>query len=166
MAESAGVSVSALNAEIETENAIVSANCRNKMPVVPGNSATGTNTATRTRDVAITAPATSFIATDAALWGSVMPSVMCRSTFSITTIASSTTNPVASVMPNIVSVLIENPNAFTKMNVPTSETGIVIVGINVLRKSCRKRKITITTRTMASISVTSTSLIDSPTTVV
>ena len=62
---------------------------------------------------------------------------MCRSTFSITTIASSTTKPVASVIPNNVSVLIEKPNAFTKMNVPTSETGIVIAGINVLRQSCR-----------------------------
>ena len=97
MAESAGVSVSALNAEIETENAIVNANCRNKMPVVPGKSATGTNTDTSTSDVAITAPATSFIATDAALCGSVMPSTMCRSTFSITTMASSTTKPVATV---------------------------------------------------------------------
>ncbi len=45
------------------ENAMVSANCRNRMPVVPGKNATGTNTATRTSEVAITAPATSFIAT-------------------------------------------------------------------------------------------------------
>src|SRR6476646_11147694 len=139
MAESAGVNVSALNAEMETENAIVSANCRNRMTVVPGNSATGTNTATSTSEVAITAPATSFIATDAALCGSVIPSVMCRSTFSITTIASSTTNPVASVIPNSVSVLIENPKRFTKINVPINDTGIVIAGINVLRQSCRNR---------------------------
>src|SRR5215471_5616362 len=139
MAESDGVSVSALNAEIETENAIVSANCRNMMPVVPGNSATGTNTATSTKDVATTAPATSFMATDAALCGSVMPSTMCRSTFSITTIASSTTRPVASVIPNKVSVLIEKPNSFTKMNVPIRDTGIVIAGMNVLRQSCKNK---------------------------
>src|SRR5262249_52498219 len=136
---SAGVSVSELNAEIETENAIVSANCRNKMPVVPGNSATGTNTDTSTSEVAITAPATSFIATDAALCGSVIPSTMCRSTFSITTMASSTTSPVASVIPNKVSVLIENPSSCTKMNVPISDTGIVIAGINVVRQSCKNR---------------------------
>src|SRR5215212_4982405 len=43
---------------------------------------------------------------------------MCRSMFSITTIASSTTRPVASVMPNRVSVLIENPNNFTNAYVP------------------------------------------------
>ena len=108
------------------------------MPVVPGKSATGTNTATNTRDVAITAPATSFIASDAALCGSVMPSTICRSTFSITTIASSTTSPVASVIPNNVSVLIENPSALTKMNVPIRDTGIAIAGMKVLRQSCKK----------------------------
>src|ERR1700758_3560589 len=126
MADSAGVRVSALNAEIATENAIVRANWRNKIPVVPGNKATGTNTATSTSDVAITAPVTSFMATAAALCGSVIPSMMCRSTFSITTMASSTTSPVASVIPNSVNVLIENPNNLTKINVPIKETGIVI----------------------------------------
>src|SRR5271165_4723715 len=67
MAESAGVRVNALKAEIDTEKAIVSANCRKRIPVVPGKRATGTNTETRTREVAITAPATSFMATLAAL---------------------------------------------------------------------------------------------------
>src|SRR2546422_2567080 len=37
IAESAGVRVSALKAEMETEKAMVSANCRNRIPVVPGN---------------------------------------------------------------------------------------------------------------------------------
>src|SRR6267142_6215564 len=104
-----------------------------------GKGATGTNTATSTSEVAITAPATSFIATDAALCGSVMPSTMCRSTFSITTMASSTTRPVASVIPKSVSVLMENPSSFTKMNVPISETGMVIAGMNVLRQSCKNK---------------------------
>src|SRR5271169_3289959 len=138
MADSAGVSVRALNAEIETENAIVNANWRNKMPVVPGNSATGTNTETRTNEVAMTAPATSFMATLAALCGSEMPSTIWRSTFSMTTMASSTTKPVANVIPNSVSVFIENPSSFTKMKVPINETGIVIAGMNVVRQSCRK----------------------------
>ena len=53
---------------------------------------------------------------------------MCRSMFSMTTIASSTTRPVASVMPKSVSVLIEKPNSLTNANVPTSETGIVMAG--------------------------------------
>jgi hypothetical protein len=38
--------------------------------------------------------------------------------FSITTIASSTTSPVASVTPNSVSVLIENPNSFDERECP------------------------------------------------
>ena len=59
---------------------------------------------------------------------------MWRSMFSMTTIASSTTIPVARTMPNSVSVLIENPNALTKAKVPTSDTGIVIVGMIVLRQ--------------------------------
>src|SRR6516165_8239979 len=166
MADSAGVSVKALNAEIDTENAIVRANCRKRIPVVPGKSATGTNTETSTSDVATTAPATSFIATLAALCGSVIPSTMCRSTFSITTIASSTTRPVASVMPNSVSVLIEKPKSLTKANVPTSDTGIVMAGISVVRQSCRNRNMTSTTSRMASSSVVTTSRIDWATTVV
>ena len=46
----------------------------------------------------------------------------------MTTMASSTTRPVASVMPKSVSVLMENPSSLTKINVPTSDTGMVIAG--------------------------------------
>ena len=55
------------------ENAMVRANCRNRIPVVPGKSATGTNTATSTREVAITAPVTSLMAADEALRGVAFP---------------------------------------------------------------------------------------------
>ena len=81
--------------------------------------------------------------------------------FSITTIASSTTMPVASMMPKSVSVLIEKPNSLTNANVPTSDTGIVIAGMSVLRQFCRNRNITRMTSTIASTSVFSTSRIDS-----
>ncbi len=84
----------------------------------------------------------------------------------MTTMASSTTRPVASVMPKRVSVLIEKPRSLTKAKVPTSDTGMVIAGISVLRQSWRKKKITRMTRRIASRSVMSTSRIDSPTTVV
>ena len=84
--------------------------------------------------------------------------------FSMTTIASSTTMPVARMMPKSVSVLIEKPISFTNANAPTSETGIVIAGISVLRQFCRKTKMTSTTRTIASTSVFSTSTIDASTT--
>ena len=77
--------------------------------------------------------------------------------------ASSTTSPVASVMPKRVSVLTENPSSLTKAKVPISETGMVTAGMMVLRQSARKIKMTRMTRTMASIRVLSTSRIDSPT---
>ena len=91
---------------------------------------------------------------------------MWRLTFSITTMASSTTRPVASVMPKSVRVLIENPMSLTKKKVPTRETGIVTAGISVLRQSCRKRNMVSTTKTMAMRSVSTTSQMDSLTTVV
>ena len=145
---------------------MVSANCRNMIPVVPGKNATGTNTDTSTSEVATTAPATSLIATDAALCASVIPSEIWRCTFSITTIASSTTSPVARVMPKRVKVLIENPRALTKMKVPTNETGIVTAGITVERQSCKNRKMTKITSRIASPNVITTSLIESATTLV
>ncbi len=82
----------------------------------------------------------------------------------MTTIASSTTSPVASVIPNRVSELIENPKILMNANVPISETGIVTAGMMVARQSCRKRKMTIMTMAMASASVFSTSVIESETT--
>jgi hypothetical protein len=68
------------------------------------------------------------------------------------------------MIPNSVSVLIEKPISFTNANAPMSDTGIVIVGMIVLRQVCRKKKMTRTTRTIASASVLSTSRIDSRTT--
>src|SRR5258708_2243303 len=52
IAASTGAKVSALKAEIAMENAMVSANWRNRMPVVPVKNATGTNTAQITSHVA------------------------------------------------------------------------------------------------------------------
>ena len=62
---------------------------------------------------------------------------MIRSTFSSTTIASSTTMPIASTMPNSVSVLIEKPNSSMPANVPISDTGTASIGISVARQFCR-----------------------------
>src|ERR1700712_426154 len=149
MAASAGESVNALNAEIAMENAMVSENCLYSMPVVPGKKPTGTNTLISTSEVAMTALVTSAMATLVASIESVMPSSKCRCTFSITTMASSTTSPVASVMPKSVSELMEKPKALIKANVPMSDTGIVTAGMIVDRQSCRKRKITAMTMMMA-----------------
>ena len=84
-----------------------------------------------------------------------------RSTFSTTTMASSTSRPIASTMPNRVSVLMVKPNTASTPKVPSSTTGTAIAGISVARQLCRNTNITMTTRMMASISVLTTSSIDS-----
>src|ERR1700744_5226202 len=165
-AAKAGESVNALNAEIAIANAMVSANCLYRMPVVPGKNETGTNTEINTSEVAMTALVTSPIASDVALCGSQCSSEMWRCTFSITTIASSTTSPVANVMPKSVSELTEKPNTLMNAKVPINETGIVIAGMIVARQSSRKRKMTAMTIRIASSSVEITSFTESPMTVV
>src|SRR5579864_4379321 len=165
-AAKAGDSVSALNNEIAIENAMVSENWRYRIPVVPGKNETGTNTEIKTSEVATTALATSAIAADVAACGSVWSASMCRCAFSMTTIASSTTSPVASVIPKSVRELMEKPNILMNAKVPISETGIVTAGIMVARQSSKKKKITMMTMTIASSNVVTTSLTESPTTVV
>src|SRR5262249_30567406 len=132
----------------------------------PGKKETGTNTEIRTSEVATTALATSDMAAEVAVRESVRSESMWRCAFSITTIASSTTNPVASVIPNRVSELMEKSNILTNAKVPISDTGIVTAGIMVARQSSKNRKITTMTISTASSSVVTTSLTESPTTVV
>ena len=92
-----------------------------------------------------------------AVFASVPSSLITRSTFSTTTMASSTKSPIASTKANIVSILMEYPSAPKTPNVPRSTTGTAIVGMIVARQFCRKRYITHTTRMMASIKVFTTS---------
>ena len=72
----------------------------------PGTNASGTNTAHSTSAIATIGPETSRIALTTASCG-LRPLATLRSAFSTTTIASSTTIPIASTNPNSVSVLIE-----------------------------------------------------------
>ena len=111
--------------------------------------AVGTNTADRPKAIAITAPVTSSIALRAASRGG-SPSAMWRSTFSTTTIASSTTMPIASTRPNSDSMLSEKPNAAIAAKVPISDTGIASSGIRLARQFCRNSSTTTTTRPIAS----------------
>ncbi len=90
-------------------------------------------------------------------------SCITRSTFSTTTIASSTSRPMASTMANMVSVLIEYPATDSTPKVPSSTTGTAIAGIKVARKFCKKMNITITTSSMASAKALTTSSIEART---
>ena len=71
--------------------------------------ADGTNTAQSTSAIETSAAPTSSIVLRAASRG-VRPASILRSTFSTTTIASSTTMPIASTRPNSDRLLSEKPN--------------------------------------------------------
>ena len=83
-----------------------------------------------------------------------------RSTFSTTTMASSTTMPIASTSPNRDRLFSENCAAFITAKVPTSETGIATSGMIALRQLCRKMITTSATSPSAMNSVLFTSSID------
>src|SRR5260221_14479054 len=80
-------------------------------------------------------------------------------------IASSTTIPIASTKPNMVSVLIVNPKGIKKQKVPNIETGIASTGINVERQVCKNKKTTMATSPKVFSKVTTTSCIETFTTV-
>ena len=77
------------------------------MPVEPPKKAIGMNTADSTIAMPTSAGVISSIDLRVASFGLRPSSVITRSTFSTTTIASSTSRPMASTMPNMVRVLIE-----------------------------------------------------------
>ena len=162
MAQSAGVSDSALNAESNTEMAMVRANCLYMLPTSPPSRATGTNTAERMRAMPMTGADTSFMAWTVASLG-LFPCSRWWMTASTTTMASSTTIPMASTRPNIESVLTENPSMGKKMNVPMRETGMVSNGMIVARKFWRKMNTTSVTRISASTNVFRISWIEAST---
>src|ERR1700678_4506056 len=79
--------------------------------------------------------------------------------------ASSTTIPMASTKPNIVSVLMVNPSGKKKIKVPMIDTGIARMGIMVERKLWRNTNTTTATSPSVLSSVHTTSDIDTLTTV-
>ena len=111
-------------------------------PVEPPKNAIGMNTAASTSAMPTSAPVIWPIDLRVASFGDRPSSLMRRSTFSTTTIASSTSKPMVSTMPNIVSTLIEKPKACMTPKVPSSTTGTAIAGISVARRFCRNRYIT------------------------
>ncbi len=88
---------------------------------------------------------------------------MLRSTFSTTTIASSTTMPIASTRPNRLSALMEKPNRCITPKVPITDTGTAISGMMDARQVCRNSTTTITTSTTASSRVCTTASMEART---
>ena len=85
---------------------------------------------------------------------------MLRSTFSTTTMASSTTMPIASTSPNKDRLLSVKPKAAMKKKVPISDTGMATSGMIAARQVCRNRITTSTTSTVASPMVSITASTD------
>ena len=149
-----------MNAERIVETAIVRANWRKNRPVIPVMNTQGMNTEASTSPMAITGAETSSMAWWAAARGGIPCSMWC-SVASTTTIASSTTMPIASTRPNSESVLRLKPKTAMAANVPMIATGTAISGISADRQFCRNTSTTIATRITASRSVLKTSWIDS-----
>ena len=102
----AGASDRALIAEISIETETATANWRNSSPVMPGMKATGTKTESSTIVMAMMGAVISPMALRvASLTESSGSSSITRSTFSITTMASSTTMPIASTRARSETVL-------------------------------------------------------------
>jgi hypothetical protein len=101
------------------------------LPTAPEKKASGTNTDTSTTVTPMMAPEIWRMALRVAASGGRPSSDMMRSTFSTTTMASSTTMPITSTMPNMVSTLMEKPSASSVAKVPSSATGTTSVGMTV-----------------------------------
>jgi len=92
-------------------------------------------------------------------WKGVSPSSRCRSTFSTTTIASSTTNPTESTIASRVRRFTVNPKTCIRNTAPISDTGMATTGTSTERKEPRKRKMTMITINSVSRRVRTTSSI-------
>ena len=144
-------------AEINTAAARVTPNSLNNLPTNPSRKITGKNTTASVKEVDITAKNISLLPSSAAFRiGS--PSSSFRKIFSVTTIPSSTTNPVANTIPNKVNILMENPNRYMIKKVAISEMGISINGRSAISQLRKKKNITKTTSEKEIIKVSFTSL--------
>ena len=111
--------------------------------------AVGINTLESTKTMAIKAPWTCVMALWVASLG-MRPSRWFLSTFSTTTIASSTTMPIARTNPKSERLFIENPKRYIAAKVPMRDTGIAKSGIIAALQLCRNNITTNTTNIMAS----------------
>ena len=155
-----GVSESDTNPDTRIATAIVTANSRNSRPTIPLMNSSGMNTATRESVIERIVKPISAAPSRAACIGG-FPISMWRTMFSSITMASSTTNPTASVSAINDKLSRLKASAYITANVPTSDIGNASDGITVAETLRRNRKITITTNAIVSISVTFTSCTDS-----
>jgi hypothetical protein len=154
-----GVSVSDTNADITIVTLSVTANSRNSRPTTSPMNSSGIKAAiSDTLSEMIVKPICSDPFSAASSGES--PSSMKRETFSIITIASSTTNPVEIVSAISVRLFRLYPSRYIAPNVPTRLSGTATEGITVAEMLRRNRNITSTTSTIVSIISNCTSATD------
>ena len=135
---------------------IVIANSLNSRPIGPPMNISGMKTAASESVIERIVKPTSCAPSNAAFMES-FPISMWRTMFSSITIASSTTNPTASVsaMSDRLSML--KSSRYITENVPMTDIGSVRLGISVATALRRNRKITAITSTSATMSENFTS---------
>ena len=119
---------------------------------MPGRNADGKNTDMSTRVMPMIGPKSPRMALIAASFGGCPRSMYCV-TPSTTTMASSTTMPMASTTAKSVSRLMLKPIIAMAANAPMIVTGTVVAGTSVARQFWRKIMMTSRTRMPASPSV-------------
>ncbi|MPM88630.1 hypothetical protein SDC9_135734 [bioreactor metagenome] len=154
------MNVKATKLDIITAPAITIENSRKSLPVTPCKKTIGKKTATSVTVVAITAKKISLDPSIAAFLGFIPLSILVYM-FSITTMASSTTSPIASTRASKVRMLMEKPARYIIKKEPTSEIGMAMIGIKVVLQLRKNRNIMSTTRKKACMIVFCTSLIES-----
>ena len=152
----AGTSVNETKLDRMTAAASTRPNSRNSLPAVLGRNAIGTNTEISTAVVVMTAKKTCRVPSTAAARAP-RPCARLRLMFSSTTMASSTTMPVARTSASSVRMLIENPSIQIAATVPISATGIATLGTSVARIEPMKTQMVAMTIDMVSDNVISTS---------
>ena len=130
----------------------VTENSRIMRPATPPMNSTGMKAATRDTLIEMTVKPICRAPTSEACIGA-MPASMLRWTFSIMTMASSTTKPTAMANAMSVRLLTEKPSAHIAAQVPASDNGTVTPAARVGVMRRRNTKTTIMTRAMASRSV-------------
>ncbi len=154
-----GVSVSDTTSEMPMATESVMANSRNSRPGSPPISSSGRKTATSDRLIESTVKPTSRTPWSAA-WSGLTPASRWREIFSSTTMASSTTKPVAMVSAINERLFRLKPHRYMAAKVPISDTGTATAGISVARPERRNRNTTRITRPTDIASDCSTSASD------
>ena len=156
---STGTIVSATSSEASSAIVTVMANGRKSCPAMPETKAMGRNTATVVRVEAVIAPAT-WRTEATTLSGVSSPDPRRRLMFSITTIESSTTRPIAIVSAPRVRMLSVFPLHHSPTSVISRESGIDTAAIRVERHEPRKARMTRTAKSRPSPPSTERSWMD------